>query len=213
MTNVYRRRAILKLNRQSTASVLEKTHAILHGMGADVTRFSAPVPSLAALRDQAAKVEVAEQRIGTRAKGAAAARDIQREILIGMLETECFYVQTLANASPDQAVALIEAAGLSVAATPVRNQAILRVKSGIPSGTVELNANATALAGKTAKKTCFNWQWTADGGATFTSVPTTPHAKTTVANLPSLTRVGFRVSTSTIKGPEEWSQIVTTLIH
>jgi hypothetical protein len=130
-----------------------------------------------------------------------------------MLETERSYVQALGNASPDQAVALIEAAGLSVAATAVRNQAILKVKPGIPSGTVDLDANATALAGKSGKKTCFNWQWTADGGATFTSAPTTPHAKTRVANLPPLTRVGFRVSTSTIDGPDEWSQIVTTLIH
>jgi hypothetical protein len=213
MTNVHRSRAILRLKRKSTASVLGKAYAVLHGMGADVTRFSTPTPPLGTLKDQVAKVEVAEHLVGTRVKGAAAARNVQREILIRMLETECFYVQTLCNASPDQAVAIIEAAGLSVATTPVRNQATLKVTRGIPSGTVELDANATALAGRSGKKTCFNWQWTPDGGTTFTSVPTTPHAKTTIANLPPLTRVGFRVSTTTIKGPAEWSQIVTTLVH
>jgi hypothetical protein len=213
MTNVHRSRAILRLNRRSTASVLEKAYAINHGMGADVTRFSAPVPLLVKLKDQITKVEVAEQLVSTRIKGAAAARNVQRELLVRMLETECSYVQTLCDASPDQAVAIIEAAGLSIADTPVRHQAILKVTRGIPSGTVELDANAAALTGKSGKKTCFNWQWTADGGTTFTSVPTTPHAKTTVANLPPLTMVGFRVSTTTIKGPDAWSQVVTALVQ
>ena len=213
MTNVHRSRAILRLTRKSTASVLGKAYAVLHGMGADVTRFSAPTPPLGTLKAQAAKVEATEQLVGTRVKASAAARNVQRQLLIGMLETECSYVQTLCDASPEEAVAIIQAAGLSVAATPVRNQAILKVKRGVPSGTVELDANATALVGKTGKKACFNWQWTTDGGQTFTSVPTTPYAKTTVANLPPLTRIGFRVSTTTLKGPDEWSQIVTTLVH
>ncbi len=182
-------------------------------MGADVKRFSAPTPLLGTLKDQAAKVEVAEQLVSTRVKASAAARNVQRQLLTGMLETECSYVQTLCDASPEEAVAILQAAGLSVAATRVRNQAILKVKRGVPSGTVELAANATALVGKSGKKACFNWQWTNDGGQTFTSVPTTPSAKTTVANLPPLTRVGFRVSTTTLKGTDEWSQIVTTLVH
>jgi len=213
MTNVHRSRAILKLNRQSTASVLSKAYAVLHGMGADVKRFSAPNPPLGTLKGQAAKVEVAEQRVATRVKASAAARNVQRELLVGMLETECSYVQTLSDASPDQAVAIIGAAGRSVAASPVRNQAILKVTRGLPSGTVELDANATALVGKSGKKACYNWQWTTDGGQSFTSVPTTPYAKATIASLPPLTRVGFRVSTTTLKGTDEWSQIVTTLVH
>ena len=213
MTNVHRSRAILKLNRKITASVLGKAYAVLHGMGADVKRFSAPTPPLVTLEAQAAKVEAAEHLVGTRTKGAAAARNVQRQLLIGMLEIERSYVQTLADASPGQAVAIIEAAGLSVAATSVRNRALLEVTRGVPSGTVKLAANATALAGRSGKRACFNWQWTADGGQTFTSVPTTPHGKTTIENLPLLTTIGFRVSTSTIKGPDEWSQIVTTLVH
>lgn len=213
MTNVHRSRAILKLNRQSTASVLAKAYAVINGMGADEKRFAAPNPPLSALKDQAAKVEVAEQLVGTRVKASAAARNVQRELLVGMLETECSYVQTLCDASPEQAVAIIGAAGLSVAASPVRNRAILKVRRGLPSGTVELDANATALVGKTGKKACFNWQWTTDGGQTFTSVPTTPYAKTTIADLPTLTVVGFRVSTTTFKGTDDWSQIVTTLVH
>ena len=213
MTSVHRSRAILRLTRKSTASVLGKAYAVNNGMGADVTRFSAPVPPLATLKDQATKVEVAERLVGTRVKGAAAARNVQRELLVRMLETECSYVQTLCDASPDQAVAIIEAAGLAVAVTPARNQAILKVTLGVPSGTVELHANAASLAGRSGKKICFNWQWTTDGGKTFTSMPTTPHAKTTIANLQPLTVVGFRVSTTNTKGPGEWSQIVTTVVH
>src|SRR4029078_1897255 len=114
----------------------------------------------------------------TRAKGAAAARNVQREILIGMLETERAYVQTLCDAKPAQAVATIEAAGMTVAIPSVRSDPILKVRGGPQSGTVFLDANAAVLVGKRGRKIFFNWQWTTDGGKTFNTTPSTPVAKT-----------------------------------
>src|SRR5262249_5496615 len=157
-------------------------------------RFPAPVPPLATLEAQIQAVDAAEQLAATRAKGAAAARNVQREILVGMLETERSYVQTLCDTNPAEAVAIIEAAGMAVAAAPVRNDPILKVTDGIQSGTVGLDANAAVLAGRRGKKAFFNWQWTTDGGKTFNDAPSTPHAKTMIANLMPLTMIGFRVS-------------------
>jgi hypothetical protein len=213
MTTVHRVRAVLKIIRTSTSSVLARAHAIHNGMAANPAQYAAPVPPLAALQAQIAKLDGAEQLAATRAKGAAAARDVERAALIGMLETERAYVQTLADASPDQAVAVIEAAGMLVAEVAVHDNPLLEATTGAPSGTVYLDANATVLAGKTGKKTFFNWQWTPDGGKTFTSAPSTAHGKTTIASLTPFTMVGFRVSVTDAKGPGEWSQVVSLLVQ
>ena len=95
----------------------------------------------------------------------------------------------------------------------VRNKPILKVTVGAQSGTVNLDANATVLVGRSGRKTYFTWQWTTDGGKTFESAPATPHARTTITKLAPLTMVGFRVNVTDSKGPREWSQIVTILIQ
>ena len=213
MNTIYRVRAILKINRNSTASVLAKAHAVNNGMGADPARFPAPVPPLATLEAQIQIVDAAEQLVATRAKGAAAERDVQRGILVGMLETARHYVQMLCDANSGQAVAIIEAAGMAVAIAPTRNDPILKVTDGFQSGTVTLDAHAALLAGKSGRKALFNWQWTTDGGKVFNDAPSTFHAKTMIANLTPLTMVGFRVSVTGVNGLGEWSQLVTVLVH
>ncbi len=213
MTFVHRVRAVLKINRNNTVSVLGKAHAIKNGMEADPARFTDPDPPLAVFNAQIIKVEVAEQRAGTRTIGMAAARDVERGALVGMMETQRSYTQKLCDASPELAVAIIQAAGMEVASAPAYDNPILKAKLGSVSGTVVLDANATALAGKSGKKVCFNWQWTVDGGKTFSSAPSTPNAKTTIEGLPALTTVGFRVSITSVAGPGEWSQVVSILVQ
>jgi hypothetical protein len=132
---------------------------------------------------------------------------------VGMLETERSYVQTLCDASPGKAAAIIEAVGMAVAIAPARNDPILKVTGGMQSGTVALYASAAVLLGRRAKKAFYNWQWTTDGGKVFTTAPSTPHANTMIANLTPLTMVGFRVSITDGSGPGEWSHVVTVLVH
>jgi hypothetical protein len=209
----HRDRAILKIDRNSTPSVNKRAQAVTNGMGADPNRFPAPNPPLADVQAQIAKVSAAEQVVETRTKGAAAARNVQRGILVGMLETQRAYVQSVCDANPEQAKAIIEAAGMVVATSPTRNEPLLEITGGVQSGTVDLDANATILTGKSGRKVFYNWQWTADGGKTFASAPATVQAKTTIANLTPLTMVGFRVSTTGAEGPGEWSPIVTVLVQ
>ncbi len=67
-------------------------------------------------------------------------------------------------------------------------------------------------AGK--KKTCCNWQYTADGGKTFVNAPSTPTGKTLVSGLTPLTAYGFRVSVTGSNGVAgEWSPLVTFVVH
>ena len=213
MKGIHRIRPVLKINPDSTASVSKMTHAVDNGMAKDPVLYSLPAPSLLILKAQNVKLDLAEQLAGTRAKGAAAARNVERLILVGMLETECSYVQTLCDAHPDKAVSIIENVGLTVALVPIHSNPILKVKPGAASGTVNLDAYAVALVGRTGKKSFYNWEWTTDGGKTFNIAPSTPHAKTTIGSLAPLTMVGFRVCVTTGKGTIAWSAIVTILVH
>ena len=213
MSFMHRVRVVLKVNRNNTASVLTRAHAVNDGMSADPQRYLTPSPPLVLLGAQIVKLEQAELRVATRVKGTAAARDVERATLMGMLESELAYVQTLCDQSPDQAVAIAEGAGMNVAAPRVYKTPLLKATLGVTPGSVVLDANATALAGKRSKRSCYNWQWSADGGQTFHNAPSTPGGKTTIEGLPTLTMVGFRVSVSVIEGAGEWTPMVSILVH
>jgi hypothetical protein len=216
MATMRRARAVLKINKRKTRSVTAKAKLMCLKMGDEPALFPTPNPPLGDIEAQIVVVEKAEVLAGTRAKGTASARNVQRNILVGMLETECTFVQGVADtgATPDQAVATIEAAGLVVAMVSQHIKDILAVKQGAEAGSVVLDAYAAALTGGGQKKTFFNWQSTRDGGSTFTSLPSTPKSRTTLAKLTPLTTYGFRVSVTHADGTAgPWSQIVAFLVH
>src|SRR5580704_15903475 len=126
MATMYRARAVLKMNRKKTVSVMAKANAMCSGIGDNPALFVTPNPPLPVVEAQIVIVGKAEVVAATRAKGAAAARNVQRNILAGMLEAELSYVQGVADtgASLDQAVSTIEAAGLSVALVGQHTKAI-----------------------------------------------------------------------------------------
>jgi len=212
--HLHRVRPMLNIDPRITAEVMERAHAVDNGMGKDPALYSAPVPSLVILSAQIARVDVAQQAAAAGGRVAAATRNVERALLVGMLETECAYVQTLCDAAPgrEQAIAVVLGAGLLVAGVPRRSDPTLKVTNGAPSGTVDLDANAGELLGRTGKRGYFNWQHTTDGGQSFHDAPSTPHASTRIGGLTPFTMVGFRVSVTTRKGPGEWSPIVTILI-
>ena len=215
MATMHRARAVLKVNRRKTVSVTGRASAMCSGIGGNPSLFAAPNPPVSAVEDQIVVVGKAEIVAATRAKGAAAARNVQRNILVGMLEAWRTFVQGVTDSVPaDQAVSTIEAAGLTVALVAQRIKAILAVTQGPEAGTVALDAYAAALTGRSQKKTFFNWQSTADDGSTFVSLPPTPKSKTTVSGLTPLTTYGFRVCVTSSDGTAgAWSQVVSFLVH
>ncbi|MFT3776238.1 MAG: hypothetical protein QM820_63650 [Minicystis sp.] len=207
-------RPALKITHTSTASVLARAYAVNNGMTADPTRFASPNPPLPVLQAQIAKVEDADKQARSRVKGAAKVRDLERARLIRMLENECGYVRTLCDASPDEAGVIIQAAGLVSAAPRIYARPVLKVTRGAASGTVDLMVAVGLLVGaRSSKKRVLQWQWTADGGRTFTDAPPTPTGKTTILGLPTLTVVGFRTKVVTTTSPGEWSPIVSIVVH
>src|SRR6185437_13112561 len=181
MATVHRPRAVLKMNKRSTAEVTDKADAMCTGIGGDPTRFPNPNPTVSDVQAQNTIVSKAEVVAATRAKGAAQARNVQRSALVGMLEALLALVQGIANTrtTTEDAIATV-AAGLAVALVGKRLKEILAVTKGPEPNSVLLTANARALTGGTRKKTTFNWQQTSDGGKTFITLPSTPIANTHV---------------------------------
>jgi hypothetical protein len=215
MATVHRARAVLKIKRTQTASVVGRANAMCTGIDDNPALFPSPLVTTSAIQAQTVIVNKAETVATTRAKGSATARNVQRNLLVGMLETDLGYIQNCADKSPtlDQAVATIQAGGVEVAGVGSRVKGILEVKQGPTPGSVLLDANAALLTAGLKGGYFFNWESTLDG-KTFVTLPSTPKSKTSVANLTPLTTYGFRVGVTDSNGiPGQWSQIIYFLVH
>ena len=213
-TTTHRVRVARRLPRNKIPALLALAKAIYQGMLANPALFPSPNPSLAVLLALITALEAAQVTAQTRVRGAAAVRDAKRDELVTALESEAMYLQTLCDASPEQAMTLIKAAAMDAAKLPVSAKPILQAKPGTQPGSVILVANETLLVGRGVhKKALFNWQMSADGGKTWTALPATPLATTEVTGLTSLTTYAFRVSVTVGKVTGEWSQAVTIVVR
>jgi hypothetical protein len=102
---------------------------------------------------------------------------------------------------------------MRLAAIPVHNKPALQANRGPISGVVVLLANTLLLVGKTRARIFFSWACSADGGKTWTALPSTTDATTTVSGLTPMTTYLFRVCASTRKGQGAWSQAVSVVVH
>jgi hypothetical protein len=199
------------------AAVLMRAQAMHDGMDAHKADYPSPNPDLPTFLGLIQNLTVAEQAVPKRTVGAAAARDVQRDLLWTGMQTERVYVQTLVDANRSRGASLIQNAGLVVATTTVRTKPLLALTLGTEAGTVHCNANVGLLVGvgtlKPHQQRQLNWQYTLDGGKTFVSAGSTPGCKTVITNLPPLTIVGVRVSLTNMHGSGAWSQVVTILTH
>jgi hypothetical protein len=185
-------------------------------MSGNPALFPSPPVPYPTLDDEIVDLQTKQQAICTGTHGMAATRDESRVVLCTTLDCMRSYVQSLCDTSPpERAVTLITTAGMKVAASPGRTKPVLEADNLQPPGTVLLRANASLLcAGMGRRSRTFHWEHLLEGGATFVSSGTTPLAHLTVAGLPLLTKVGFRVSVSVSDLPQSaWSQVVTILVQ
>jgi hypothetical protein len=216
MRALRRARAILDVLRTDALAVMARAKGMANGYQNNAAIFVTPVPTIAALEAQIAVVDKAQALVATRVYGAAAARDFETGVLMGLLDNGLVYVQGIADSAQnyDKAVTIIQAAGLVVAGRPARTKAILTVRQAMPGAPVVLDANVGVLTNQSKKHRFFGWQYTADGGKTFVSLPTTSTGRTVVMGLTALTTYGFRVNVTLSDGvPHPWSQIVDFLVH
>ncbi len=214
--SIGRLRAVFGININSMPAVQTRGQAMYDGLLADPVTYANPTIPLSTFLNLLQGFGTAQQAVKTRVIGAREKRDVAHDQLLTCMEVERTFVQALSDANRSRSAAIITGAGLVVALSPMRNKALLTLRNGKQSGVVTCDANVGMLVGAGAKHPSasryFGWQYTLDGGHTFTSlVPTSTHLAT-ITGLTPLTTVGVRVNLANAEGPGEWSQIVNILV-
>ena len=210
-----RPRATLGVGKDNRIGVLARAKIMYAAFIAALAMFPSPTVSMAAFLALIEAFDAAQQATTSRAKGLASARDGKRDAVWTAMESLRSYVQGLADAlTPNNAGALIEAAGLLVAGRGARAKAVLQASLTPTPGIVHLVANASILVGgRRTKFVTFHWQWSSDNGKTWNDGGSTPLADTLVPNLTLMTLYQFRVAATVSRTTGAWSQPVGLLVH
>ena len=202
---VHRSVAVLKLP-GPIALLIVYVQGILKAMTGNPT-FPTPNPPLTAVSGAANDLQVAETAARTRATGTSATRNEKRAALVTLLEVLKAYVQSVADATPENAISIIESSGLALRKTTVRAPRVFAAKATTLSGSVKLTA---PLAGRRA---AYRWQYSTDGGKTWVDASETLQAKTTLTGLSAGTTVQFRYRSVIKGGASDWSAPLSLLVH
>lgn len=205
MTSKTHRLVVVAKFPAATVALLKYTQALILALSNN-PHFTDAATIIAALQGAFTTVDTAETAAKTRAIGTIAARDNAKSGLLTQLHGAKAYVQGKADANPEQAQAIIESAGMSVRKTPIRIKLGFTATPGAVTGSVHLAARSVA------RRASYEWAWSADAGKTWTALPSTLQAKTTVPNLPVGTSCAFRFRAVTKAGEGDWSQVITMLV-
>jgi hypothetical protein len=168
--------------------------------------FPTPTPTLAALTAATSDLHSAETVTLSRAKGSATVRDDKRTVLVSLLQQLDGYVQSIADATPENGAAIIESAGLAVRKVTPRAKRTFAATTGLLSG------SAVVTAASAGPRSSYEWQYSIDG-KTWVPAPATTQGRTKIAGLPSGTTVQFRYLAVTPKGGQgDWSPAVALLV-
>jgi hypothetical protein len=205
-TNTSIHRATVSLNLPAkVADFIALVVGIVHAM-TNNPAFPAPVPALSALSAAVSDLQAAETVALTKVKGAAAARNGKRAVVVSLLHQLRGYVQAVADATPEDGQAIIQSAGMATRKVALRATRVFAAKLGPISGSAKLTAPITA------RRASYEWQYSTDGGKTWVSAPASLQAKTTVLGLPAGSSVMFRYKTVTKTGEGDWSQALSLLV-
>jgi hypothetical protein len=169
--------------------------------------FPSPNPPLSVFAADIEAFEDAETKVATRTKGAASFRDAKKKRVKEDLFHIRDYVQCVVETScPADATALIESAFMNVKKPRKRVYAEVSAKNGDVSGKVMLAAKAVA------PKAVYHWEHSMDQ-ETWTPLPETMLARTEVSGLKSAQTYYFRFRAFTRAGWQDYSQVVSLLVH
>jgi len=168
--------------------------------------FPLPDPIITAFDDALAKYDAAETAAQTRAKGTVAARNAAKVVYTSAAHALKARIQLVADATPDQAEAIITSTSLAVKKVTPRQKQSFVARYGATSGVVEVVAKAAA------PRASYEWQYSIDAGKTWLSAPNTLQAKTTITGLPVATVVEFRVRVTTKSGQGDWCLPTSLLV-
>jgi hypothetical protein len=198
MTNtVHRTVAVLK-GPKSVTALINYARAIFTAMTGN-PRFPNASPQLADVKGSTDDLEVSEAAARARTHGAAGLRNEKRATLVAKLDLLKNFVQTVADTDPLNAAGIIASASMSIRKVPSRTKKVFAAKPGPVAGSVKVS---TPSAGR---RVSYDWQSSADGGKTWTLLPTTLQARTTVTGLTIGTTYSFRYRVVTKTGVGDWT--------
>jgi hypothetical protein len=169
--------------------------------------FPHPVPQLAKIRQAIEVLREAAVVAESKMLGTATARDIVQGDLITLLKQLKSYVEGVAHDNHENAVAIIESAGMSVQRKGLRAKPPLAARNGRVQGEVRLVAKAVA------KVTTYYWQLSEDDCKTWIDLPATKPAKTTVSGLVPGRTYSFRFRALTRTGMRDGSDAVSIIVQ
>jgi hypothetical protein len=175
-------------------------------MMTDNQNFPTPTPPLAEVSADLEALEASEGLAKKGGKGMVQQRDVVLRKVHHKMTMLKAYVQSAANAEPDQAEAIVHSAGMSVGKPRTRTKLPVEVKYGDAVGKVVLDAKALP------QPVQYRWQMSTDQ-KTWTDLPESFKTKSVVEGLVPATIYSFRLRTVTKNGPSEWSPPVTIVAH
>ncbi len=203
MTKIHRTLSVLTLSPKVPA-LITQCQSVAEGVAANPA-FASLAPQVAAINAAIAALVAAEATANTKVKGAAQARDQKRADLVTLMHQLKADVQKVADADPANAEAIILSARLGVRKPTSRTKATFVARRGAVSGTANLVAKAAA------SRASYEWQYSTDQ-KTWTNLPTTLSAKTTVLALTPATTYSFRYRAVTKAGEGDWSASATLVM-
>ncbi len=169
--------------------------------------FPSPNPPLHVFAANIAAFEDAETKAASRAKGAASFRDAKKKKVKDTLFHIRDYVQSVVETSdPATATAQIESAFMSVRKAREHVYTEVSAKNGDVSGKVMLAAKSVA------PRAIYYWEHSLDQ-ETWTPLPQTMLTRTEVSGLQAACTYYFRFRAFTRAGWQDYSQVVSLLVH
>jgi len=169
--------------------------------------FPQPVPPLAKVLAAAQELDDAHTKAQSGAKGLADARNAKRRALDNLLDQLRAYVEGVANDDPEQGPAIVESAGMDVVTRSFPELPPFEATQGDVSGSVKLRVKAGPKGSK------YDWQISPDAGETWTDLPSTMRADTTVPSLVPGKTYWFRHRILTRKGQGDWSEKISLIVR
>jgi hypothetical protein len=185
--------------------LIHQARAVVAGLTGNPD-FPSPTPSVATLQAQVDTLDHAQTAVLTRSGTAVPARDAAKTAVESSLRAVRGYVQYVADANPERADAIARSAGMSVKASMGRVTPEIAVRKGAVPGSVVVTAKSLG------RHAMYEWAISTDQGHTWTSVPATFVAKTTIVELAIGTSYAFRVRTHSRTGVDGWSSVVTFVV-
>jgi hypothetical protein len=180
----------------------------VYGAMLDNPSFPEPNPDLPTFAQSIAEFEDAETKAASRGKGAAAFRDAKKKKVTDTLFQYQAYVQSVvdANTTPGTANGLVESAFMSVRKVATRSIPELSVKNTDVSGKVKIAAKAVA------KAALYSFEYSTDQSS-WIALPGIMKSRTELSGLTSACTYYFRFRAITRAGEQDYSQVVSLLVH